>query len=109
MVILPTLYLTGAGREGGDWRDVQDLQLVHVAVEYDGGPVHVSAPGRRVHLGEVVVDELPDHRSFPHAGSTDDCDTQRLHHSGSPGSAPWTAAAVAAAAAAAETRRRTQM
>lgn len=78
------MYLAGAGGEGGDWWDVQDLELVHVPVEDDGGSVDISAPGRRVHLGEVVVDELSDDRSFPHAGSTDDCDAQRLHHSWSP-------------------------
>lgn len=76
-----TLYLTGAGWKRGDWRDVQNLQLIHVPVQYDGGSVHVSGPSRRVHLREIVIDELADYRSFPHSGSTDDCDTQRLHHS----------------------------
>lgn len=86
-----TLYLAGARWEGGDWRDVQNLELIHVAVQYDGGSVHISGPGRRVHLREVVIDELADYRSFAHSWSTDDCDTQRLHHSWSTGSAPWTA------------------
>lgn len=86
-----TLYLTGAGWKGGDWRDVQNLQLVHDPVENDGGSVHISAPSRRVDLREVVIDELADDRSFPHSGSADDCDTQRLHHSWSASSAPWTA------------------
>lgn len=85
------LYLTGARWKGGDWRDVQNLQLIHVPVQYDGGSVHISGPGRRVHLREIVIDELADYRSFPHSGSTDDCDTQRLHHSWSTSSAPWTA------------------
>lgn len=85
------LYLTGAGRKGGDWRDVQNLQLIHVPVEDDGGSVHISGPGGRVRLREIVIDELADYRSFPHSGSTDDCDTQRLHHSWSTSSAPWTA------------------
>ena len=84
-------YLTGARREGRDWRDVQNLQLIHVPVQDDGGSVHISGPGRRVHLREVVIDELADYRSFPHSGSADDCDTQRLHHSWSTSSAPWTA------------------
>lgn len=87
-----TRYLTGARWKRRDWRDVQNLQLVHVPVQYDGGSVHISGPGRRVHLREVVIDELADYRSFPHSGSTDHCDTQRLHHSWSSGSAPWTAA-----------------
>lgn len=91
-----TWYLTGAWWKRGDRRDVQNLQLVHVPVQYDGGSVHISGPGRRVHLREVVIDELADYRSFPHSGSTDHCDTQRLHHSWSPSSAPWTAATTTA-------------
>lgn len=91
------LYLTGAGREGGDWRDVQNLQFIHVPVQYDGGSVHISGPGRRVHLREIVIDELADDRSFAHSGSADDSDAQRLHHSWSPSSAPWTAATGAGA------------
>lgn len=86
-----TLYLTGARWKGGDRRNVQNLQLIHVPVQYDGGSVHISGPGRRVHLRKIVIDELADDRSFPHSGSTDDCDTQRLHHSWSTSSAPWTA------------------
>lgn len=92
-----TSYLTGAGGERGDWRDVQNLQLVHVPVQDDGGSVHVSAPGRRVRLREVVIDELADDRSFAHPGSTDHRDTQRLHHHPcSAASAPWTATAAEA-------------
>lgn len=87
------LYLTGARRKRGDWRDVQNLQLIHVSVQNDGGSVHISGSGRRVPLGEIVIDELADYGSFAHCGSTDHCDTQRLHHSWSSGSAPWTATA----------------
>lgn len=53
--------------------------------------MHVAAPGRRVRLREVVIDELADDRSFAHPGSTDHRDTQRLHHPWSAASAPWTA------------------
>jgi len=73
-------YLTRAWRKGGNWRDIQNLQVVHNTVKNGRGSVHVSRMGWIVSLREVIVNKLTDDRSFPDSRRSDDGDAQRLDH-----------------------------
>lgn len=77
---VPVAYLTRARRKGGNWRDIQNLQVVHNTVKNDRGSVDVSRLGGGVSLGEVIVNKLTDYRSFPDSRRSDDGDAQRFDH-----------------------------
>ena len=60
-------YLQRVDREGADGREVQDLEVVHVAVHDDSRQVEAAGGGGHADLAELVVQELAHDGTLAHA------------------------------------------
>lgn len=62
-------YLQCVDRESADGREVQDLEVVHVAVHDDSRQVEAAGGGGHADLAELVVQELAHDGTLAHASS----------------------------------------
>lgn len=60
-------YLQRVDREGADGREVEDLEVVHVAVHDDSRQVEAAGGGGHTDLAELVVQELAHDGTLAHA------------------------------------------